>query len=412
MVVEFPLISPTSSVLPVTASRDVTGRGALTVSGFTIGLDYALFTTAHPVTIPTVRLLDSDGLKPGFAHQPNDDNDREKNMKSHIYSKISGCNNDSCHCEEPPRSTGEEPAPVRDVSRREALSLLLKGAAVGLATSQVACTEQSREEKSLNWDNYFKKNFRLMTKDEKSKTIQRLERLAQIKQGSRPSISAKDATRGVLYGYAFNVSRCKGYMDCVEACVKENNQDRSSKMQYIRIFEMKNGQSTPDQGNGVFQHQVPRPGHFYMGTQCFQCEKPPCVDVCPVGATWKEPDGIVVIDYDWCIGCRYCQSACPYWARRFNWHEPQVPAKELNQKQHYLGNRPRTKGVMEKCTFCIQRTREGQQPACAEACPTGARVFGNLLDPTSEIRYVLKHKKVFRLKEDLGTEPKFWYFMD
>jgi len=131
-----------------------------------------------------------------------------------------------------------------------------------------------------------------------------------------------------------------------------------------------------------------------------------------VGATWQEPDGIVVIDYDWCIGCRYCQAACPYWARRFNWAEPEVPAEQLNPNQHYLSNRVRKKGCMEKCTYCLQRTREGRLPACAEACPTGARIFGNLLDPTSEIRYVLEHKKVFRLKEDLGTEPKFWYFMD
>jgi molybdopterin-containing oxidoreductase family iron-sulfur binding subunit len=131
-----------------------------------------------------------------------------------------------------------------------------------------------------------------------------------------------------------------------------------------------------------------------------------------VRATWQEPDGIVVVDYDWCIGCRYCVAACPYWARRFNWAAPEVPAEQLNPNQHYLGNRMRKKGVVEKCTFCIQRTRQGRLPACAEACPTGARVFGNLLDPNSEIRWVLENKRVFRLKEDLKTEPRFWYFMD
>jgi Fe-S-cluster-containing dehydrogenase component len=149
-----------------------------------------------------------------------------------------------------------------------------------------------------------------------------------------------------------------------------------------------------------------------MGTQCFQCANPPCVNVCPVKATWQEPDGIVVVDYDWCIGCRYCMAACPYWARRFNWGEPEVPAAEVNPNQHYLGNRARKKGVVEKCTYCIQRTRQGRLPACAEACPTGARVFGNLLDPNSEIRWVLENKRVFRLKEELLTEPRFWYFTD
>ena len=139
---------------------------------------------------------------------------------------------------------------------------------------------------------------------------------------------------------------------------------------------MEYGKMDLEDGKADYFHEVPAEGHFYLGTQCFQCANPPCVDVCPVGATWQEPDGITVIDYDWCIGCRYCQAACPYWARRFNWEEPHLPDEEMNPNQHYLGNRPRKKGVMEKCTFCIQRSREGKLPACVEACPTGARRSG------------------------------------
>ena len=169
---------------------------------------------------------------------------------------------------------------------------------------------------------------------------------------------------------------------------------------------------SPEVGDGKYFHEVPAEDHFYMGVQCFHCESAPCIKACPTKATWKEPDGIVVVDYDWCIGCRYCMAACPYYGRRFNWNEPYVPVKEMTKKQHYLGNRMRTRGQMEKCTFCVQRSREGRLPACVEACPTGARVFGNLLDPKSEIRFVLAHKKVYRLKEDLGTDPKFWYFID
>ncbi len=167
-----------------------------------------------------------------------------------------------------------------------------------------------------------------------------------------------------------------------------------------------------DEADDNYYHEVPAEDHFYMGTQCFHCDNPPCVEVCPVQATWKEKDGLVVIDYDWCVGCRYCMAACPYDGRRFNWSKPEVPEAEVNKNQHYLGNRMRKKGVMEKCTFCVQRTRKGKNPACVEACPTGARIFGNLLDPKSTIRWVLENKKVFRLKEDLGTDPKFWYFMD
>ena len=149
-----------------------------------------------------------------------------------------------------------------------------------------------------------------------------------------------------------------------------------------------------------------------MPIQCQQCANPPCVRACPTRATWQEHDGIVVVDYNWCIGCRYCMAACPYHARRFNWTRPEIPADEINPDEGYLSNRIRPQGVVEKCTFCLHRTRRGRFPACLEACPTGARVFGNLLDPRSEIRWVLDEKRVFVLKEALGTRPRFFYFFD
>jgi molybdopterin-containing oxidoreductase family iron-sulfur binding subunit len=299
--------------------------------------------------------------------------------------------------------------------RRDFLKGAAKVAAVGGAAMLAGCGTNmfgSSEELSLRWKEYFKKNYRLMTQEEKDATVQRLEQLAKIKNNADIQMSSRAPIEGVLFGYAFNVTRCEGFMECVAACVKENNLDRKSHTQYIRIFEMEHGQMSPEVGNGKYFHKVPVEDHFYMGVQCFHCESAPCIKACPTKATWKEPDGIVVVDYDWCIGCRYCMAACPYYGRRFNWNEPQVPLKEMTKKQHYLGNRMRAKGQVEKCTFCVQRSRAGRQPACVEACPTGARVFGNLLDPDSEIRFVLKHKKVFRWKEDLATDPKFWYFID
>ncbi len=158
--------------------------------------------------------------------------------------------------------------------------------------------------------------------------------------------------------------------------------------------------------------KVPEEDAFYFPIACMQCEKPPCVKVCPVRATYREPDGIVVIDYNWCIGCRMCIAACPYWARRFNWGEPKLPKKEMNPKTHYLGNRPRMKGVTEKCTFCLQRVRKGRYPACVEVCPVGARKFGDLLDPNSEVRRILAKKRVFRLRVEANTYPKFFYYID
>ncbi len=327
----------------------------------------------------------------------------------------------NCNCR------NEQPsAPINDMgfsqtgdaktSRRGALKKLTLGLLTGAGMASSACSvigaEDAKEVSGLKWDEFFKENYRVMTDKERKDTVKRLERLYELNTGKKINVSTTDASEDVLFGYAFNISKCQGYMDCVNACVEENNQDRRSEMQYIRIHEHKNGQINFELAEDDYFHEVPAEGHFYMGTQCFHCENPPCVDVCPVKATWKEKDGIVVIDYDWCIGCRYCMAACPYDGRRFNWQQPEVPEEEVNKDQHYLGNRLRKNGVMEKCTFCIQRSRNGKNPACVEACPTGARIFGNILDPNSEIRWVLENKKVFRLKEDLGTEPKFWYFMD
>jgi molybdopterin-containing oxidoreductase family iron-sulfur binding subunit len=292
------------------------------------------------------------------------------------------------------------------------LSIAAAAGSAGLVTGGCVSSGGTTEEMGLKWEEYFKKNYRMMTDKEKDETVARLVKLAKLQDDVDIQMSHQEPREKVLFGYAFNISRCKGYMDCVEACVKENNLDRKSKTQYISIFEMDSGQQDPTSGDGKYHHEVPVENKYYMGIQCFHCENAPCIKACPTKATWREPDGIVVVDYDWCIGCRYCMAACPYWGRRFNWGEPEVPKEELNKKQHYLGNRMRMKGVMEKCTFCVQRTRQGKLPACAEACPTGSRVFGNLLDPDSEIRYVLKNKKVFRFKEELGTDPKFWYFMD
>ena len=305
----------------------------------------------------------------------------------------------------------------KPVDRRRALTVLA-GAAVAGVQALNACrpanalSDEEREMKLLAWREYIKGNYRDMTEAERAETIARLERQALLQRGSAVTIQSTGAQPGVVFGYAFNISKCKGFRSCVEACINENNLDRNADTQYIRIFEIEDGVVELDHADATFQHEVPAEGHFYLGTQCFQCADPPCVKVCPVGATWQEPDGITVIDYDWCIGCRYCMAACPYWARRFNWSAPDVPAAEVNPDQHYLGNRARKPGVVEKCTFCIHRTRQGRLPACAEACPTGARVFGNLLDPDSEIRWVLANKRVFRLKEDLKTEPRFWYFTD
>jgi molybdopterin-containing oxidoreductase family iron-sulfur binding subunit len=247
---------------------------------------------------------------------------------------------------------------------------------------------------------------RLMT------AVAELER--RYKQDHSKQIKVSDAgpIPGVHFAYALDISRCIGCRRCVYACVEENNQSRDPQIHWIRVFSMDKEKGVDFTHADPYYHpvEVPEEGHFYVPVSCQQCENPPCTKVCPTGATWKEKDGIVVIDYDWCIGCRYCMAACPYGARHFNWAQPSVPENEINTNTHYLGNRPRPKGVVEKCTFCIQRTRAGRYPACVEVCPVGARKFGNVLDPDSEIRYIIEHKRVLVLKEELNTVPRFFYF--
>lgn len=299
----------------------------------------------------------------------------------------------------------KEKVTAKSVSRRD----FLKGSAAGLASLALPAANAD----ASIWDAFFQKHFREMDAGEIESVIKRMEREYKEEYGVNFNIKTTDAIPDTLFGYGLDLSRCVGCRRCVYACVEENNQSRDPQIHWISVLRFKKGEKWIDLEESDKYYnpdKVPEEGAFYMPVQCQQCENPPCVKACPTQATWKEPDGIVVIDYNWCIGCRYCMAACPYGARRFNWGEPRIPAEELNTETHYLGNRPRPKGVVEKCTFCIQRTRAGKYPACAEICPVGARKFGNMLDPKSEIRYCIENKRVFRLKEDLNTSPKFFYF--
>ncbi|MCJ7682562.1 MAG: 4Fe-4S dicluster domain-containing protein [Candidatus Aminicenantes bacterium] len=261
-------------------------------------------------------------------------------------------------------------------------------------------------------ETFFQKNFRDMSKDEIARVIERLEKDYTEKYGLPFSVSVKESLPETSFGYALDISRCIGCRRCVYGCVEENNQSRDPQVHWIQVLEMEKETGVDFlHSNLYYDHdEVPDEGHFYLPVACQQCRNAPCVKACPVEATWVEKDGIVVVDYDWCIGCRSCMAACPYGARHFNWGKGTIPSDEVNPATHYLGNRPRSKGVVEKCTFCIQRVREGLYPKCVEVCPVGARKFGNLLDKDSEIRYILENKRVLILKEELNTQPKFYYF--
>jgi molybdopterin-containing oxidoreductase family iron-sulfur binding subunit len=142
---------------------------------------------------------------------------------------------------------------------------------------------------------------------------------------------------------------------------------------------------------------------------CNHCENPPCVRVCPTQSTWKREDGLVMMDMHRCIGCRYCVVACPYGSRSFNFVDPR-PAIRGEPTEYPT----RTKGVVEKCTFCAERLAAGQRPLCVEACEgigCGALVFGDARDPGSPVAALLRENDVARRKPELGTSPHVFYIL-
>lgn len=313
------------------------------------------------------------------------------------------------------------PQTIEQVYRPVTRRTFLKGAAasmIGVAGLMAALKPLLElESSSITLEELLQKRYRELKPEELKRIMESLAAKVEQEYGVRPNLRDLKPLDGVEFGYALNLTRCIGCRKCAHACLQENNQSRDDEddleMSYIRVLELEKGAINLETSNMYFDPPtVPQPDKYYMPVQCQQCRHSPCTQVCPVRATWPEKDGVIVVDYNWCIGCRYCMAACPYDARRFNYKKPTLKPAQINPNQNYLSNRIRQQGVVEKCTYCLQRTRAGKYPACLEACPTGARVFGNLLDPDSEINYILNHKRVYILKEEVGTAPRFYYFFD
>jgi len=236
--------------------------------------------------------------------------------------------------------TGPGAEPERVIDRRAFLAggtTAMTAIAAGLVGASPAFIE-----------GLLRRHFRELSPDRVERLLARLEQDYTERLGKQISLTATPAQPDVLFGYALDLSRCVGCRRCVYACVHENNQSRDPQIQWIRVLRMdkSRGIELTESDPYYAPEQVPEEDAFYMPVACQHCSNPPCVRVCPVEATWQEPDGIVVIDYDWCLGCRCCMAACPYGARHFNWGAPHVPAEEVNPDMHYLGNRLRPKGVV------------------------------------------------------------------
>lgn len=168
------------------------------------------------------------------------------------------------------------------------------------------------------------------------------------------------------------------------------------------IWETEYKHAFPDQPNEFLAERLEE---LPIPVFCNQCANPPCVQACPTQATFQREDGIVMMDFHRCIGCRFCMAACPYGSRSFNFRDPRPGIKEENPKFP-----TRMKGVVEKCNFCAERLAVGRQPACVEVSE-GALIFGDLEDPKSEIRAVLKEHFAVRRKQNLGTNPSVYYLV-
>ncbi len=198
----------------------------------------------------------------------------------------------------------------------------------------------------------------------------------------------------------------KGCTKCAEACHKVHNvpefENRKDEVKWIWKEKFEHAFHEVEH-----EHLKEEIKHANLPVLCNHCDNPPCTRVCPTKATWKrEKDGIVMMDWHRCIGCRYCVAACPYGSRSFNWRDPRSAIAEINPEFP-----TRMRGVVEKCTFCEERLVKGQLPACVEACDHGAMIFGDLEDPDSKIREILHGNFSLRRKQGLGTQPEVYYIV-
>ena len=217
----------------------------------------------------------------------------------------------------------------------------------------------------------------------------------------RGTASASGSTAEAEHQWAavVDLRRCDGCRYCTEAC--QTTHFLPKEMEWIKVYNVEDSS-----GN-----------RFFMPRLCMQCENPPCLKVCPVAATYKNSEGIVLVNQDRCIGCRLCMAACPYEARYFNFSEPPKPTGHQVENPMPEFPVPQRQGTVGKCVLCIHFVKEGRLPACVNACPMDAlyiadlntRVMTNRSGETYEMSQYLRENDAFRLKEEMNTSPRVWY---
>lgn len=215
-------------------------------------------------------------------------------------------------------------------------------------------------------------------------------------------VSKEEARRGIpgrKFVMVIDLARCSNARKCVTACQKMHHLPEDKEWLQVKLM-----MDSPDAAP------------YWFPKTCFHCDNPPCVKVCPVDATFKRQDGLVLIDADRCIGCKFCMAACPYSTRVFNWSEP-----EMTEEMEGLCYSPETSvpskvGTVEKCDFCPDMVRAGNLPDCVTACPNGVFYFGDENedavsngDETVRFSQLIKDRSGYRFAEELGTQPRVWY---
>lgn len=216
--------------------------------------------------------------------------------------------------------------------------------------------------------------------------------VAEVKEAARTGLPNRKFTMVI------DLARCKNARKCVEACQEGHMLPKDH--EWIKLYLLQDDIETA-------KYWFPRP--------CFHCDKPMCVSVCPVGATYKRPDGIVLIDNQRCIGCKFCMTGCPFSARVFNWKDPEVTVPEGHVYDPET-NIPPVEGTVGKCVFCADKLRKGELPRCVQACPMGVIFFGDILEDTvtngnETVRFskMMDDRAGYRYREELGTLPSVYY---
>lgn len=225
-----------------------------------------------------------------------------------------------------------------------------------------------------------------------------------------PPLTNSEERKGIAgkkFVMVIDLARCKNLKKCQESC--NHAHEVHPGQNWIKVYSMQEADASAP---------------FWQPTTCMHCDEPPCVKVCPVDATFKRQDGLVLIDSDRCIGCRFCMAACPYSTRVFNWEEPALPEKGMSDHvimksgSDYSAetSTPQKKGTVGKCDFCPDMARMGMLPHCVSACPNGVFMFGDMNEDsvsngaeTFRFSELIKDRAGYRLMEDLGTKPRVYY---